>query len=364
MAEERLQKIMAAAGIASRRTCESLIEAGRVQVDGQVVTELGTKVDPDKVEIRVDGQPIHQPKRHVYYKVYKPRGVLSDIGGDTWGRQTVADLLPEDARRVFPVGRLDLISEGMVLLTDDGELANRLTHPRYEHPKIYYVLVQKLPTMLVLENLRTGIDLPTGRTQPCKVTVAKSLPEGLILDEGNAKGVWLQFVLREGKKRQIRHMTAAVGYPTQRLVRWAIGPVTVEGVKPGEYRPLTGAEVAALKGMITGEGSESPPRPAAAKPRIQSNRGGPSSRRGASTDKDEERGRSKGKDFAKGKARDKFKAKDETGGKGIGGGKREIKDEGRSGPRGKDGRKRVGGQKSGSSHKDGTGGRGGLSGRG
>ena len=266
MPEERLQKIMASAGVASRRASEKLIEAGRVQVDGVVVTELGTKVDPEQVEIHVDGQPISQPKRHVYYKVYKPRGVLSDIGGDTRGRQTVADLLPENARRVFPVGRLDLISEGMVLLTDDGMMANRLTHPRYEHPKVYYVLVEKMPTMTALESLRTGIDLPTGRTQPCQVMVVKRLPNGLILDEGNVKGIWLQMVLREGKKRQIRHMTAAVGYPTQRLVRWAIGPVTAEGVKPGEYRRLTGPEVAALREMI-GE----TPRPTTGKSKAKSN---------------------------------------------------------------------------------------------
>lgn len=275
MAEERLQKIMAGAGVASRRACEKMIEEGRVQVDGVVVTELGTKVDPDQVEISVDGQSISQPKRSVYYKVYKPRGVLSDIGGDTRGRQTVADLLPENARRVFPVGRLDLISEGMVLLTDDGALANRLTHPRYEHPKVYYVLVEKMPTGAALESLRTGIDLPTGRTRPCQVSVVKSLPSGLILDEGNARGVWLQFVLREGKKRQIRHMTAAVGYPTQRLVRWAIGPVTVDGVKPGEYRRLTGPEVAALQEMIgekSGSKSSEPSKPKLQKSRFKPGR--------------------------------------------------------------------------------------------
>ena len=352
MSEDRLQKIMAAAGVASRRACEDLMVAGRVQVDGQVVTELGTKVDPDKVEITVDGQPIKQPKRHVYYKVYKPRGVLSDIGGDTRGRQTVADLLPEDARRVFPVGRLDLISEGMVLLTDDGALANRLTHPRYEPPKISYVLVQKMPTMLALENLRTGVDLPTGRTQPCKVNVAKTLPEGLVLDEGVAKGVWLRIVLREGKKRQIRHMTAAVGYPTQRLVRWAIGPVTVEGVKPGEYRALTGTEVGSLKEMISGKGSESPPMPESARPRTQPNRGGPSTRYGASTGRDDERGR--GNEFAKGKDKYKAKDKDDTGSKPRGDAKRDTKDDGKFGPRGKDGRKRTG-----SGPKSGGGGRGG-----
>ena len=365
MSEDRLQKIMAAAGVASRRACEDLMVAGRVQVDGQVVTELGTKVDPDKVTITVDGQPIKQPKRHVYYKVYKPRGVLSDIGGDTRGRQTVADLLPEDARRVFPVGRLDLISEGMVLLTDDGALANRLTHPRYEHPKVYYVLVQKMPTMMALETLRTGVDLPTGRTRPCKVNVTTNLPEGLILDEGTAKGVWLRIVLREGKKRQIRHMTAAVGYPTQRLVRWSIGPVTVEGVNPGEYRALTGQEVGSLKEMISGKGSESPPQPASAKPRRAYNRGGSATRQGTGGGRDDERGRGRGNEFAKGKDKYKAKDKDEAGSKPRGDAKRDTKDDGKFGPRGKDGRKRSGsGPKGGGAPRGGSGQQGGGGDRG
>ncbi|MCB0161022.1 MAG: rRNA pseudouridine synthase, partial [Caldilineaceae bacterium] len=153
MAEERLQKVLAAAGVASRRASEELIQSGRVTVDGRVVTELGTKVDPDQAVIHVDGRPIQLPPRHVYIKLYKPRGILSDIGGDTRGRQTVADLVPDLERRVFTVGRLDLNSEGLVLLTDDGKLAHKLTHPRYEHPKVYYVLVEQRPSEDALRRL-------------------------------------------------------------------------------------------------------------------------------------------------------------------------------------------------------------------
>ena len=141
MAEERLQKVLAAAGVDSRRACEKLITQGRVQVNGQTVTELGTKVDPEKVLLSVDGKPVHKRKRHLYLKLNKPRDVLSDIGGDTRGRQSVADLLPPELSRVFPVGRLDLNSEGLILLTDDGALAHKLTHPSFRHEKIYYVLV-------------------------------------------------------------------------------------------------------------------------------------------------------------------------------------------------------------------------------
>ena len=135
MAEERLQKIMASAGVGSRRACEKLITAGRVQVGGHTVTELGAKADPEFVTISVDGKPLRFHERYVYVKLNKPRGVLSDIGGDTRGRKSVGDLLSLPNRRVFPVGRLDLNSEGLVLLTDDGELAHVLTHPRFQHQK-------------------------------------------------------------------------------------------------------------------------------------------------------------------------------------------------------------------------------------
>ena len=286
MAEERLQKVLAAAGIASRRASEKLITSGRVRVDGQVVTALGTKVDPARVSVSVDGRPVQFSDSNVYFRVYKPRGILSDIGGETRGRKTVASLLPRGAGRVFPVGRLDLRSEGLILLTDDGALANRLTHPRFEHPKTYYVLVAQRPSAEALARLREGVELESGRTAPARVEIADVLPARLVLDKGNQnfgastadgwknappeEGVWLRIVLREGKKRQIRHMAAAVGIDLRRLIRWSIGPLTLEGLQPGLSRELTAGEVYALKQMV-GKGSGG-----------RSSRGGPAKKDGRS----------------------------------------------------------------------------------
>jgi 23S rRNA pseudouridine2605 synthase len=255
MTAERLQKVMAAAGVGSRRLCETLITEGRVQVNGKTVTELGVKADPARDRIVVDGKRLEFQARHVYYKVHKPRGVISDIGGDEIDlrtgelRKTVADLLPPDHVRVFPVGRLDLHSEGLVLLTDDGELANRLTHPRYQHPKTYYVLLGEQPAQEALVQMRNGIDLPEGRTAPAEVMIVSYLPATLRLSKGPNEGVWLRIVLREGKKRQIRHMTAAVGYPTLRLLRWSIGPLTLGNLELGQFAPLTLDEINGLRQM-------------------------------------------------------------------------------------------------------------------
>ena len=247
MSEDRLQKVMAAAGVGSRRACETMITEGRVQVNGQTITELGTKVDPASVTVTVNGEPIRLPKRHVYLKVYKIRGILSDIGGDARGRRTVADLAPKGLGRVYPVGRLDMNSEGLLLLTDDGSLAHRLTHPRFEHPKKYYVLVAARPSDAALAQLRDGVDLPDGRTAPAWVRVSSGLPDELRLAPGPMSGVWLEIVLREGKKRQIRHMTAAIGCPTLRLIRWAIGPLQIGTLAPGASAFLTSKEIAALR---------------------------------------------------------------------------------------------------------------------
>jgi 23S rRNA pseudouridine2605 synthase len=255
MAEERLQKIMAAAGIASRRACEQMILDGRVQVDGQTITELGAKADPAVARIAVDGRPLEMPKRHTYIKLHKPQDVISDIGGDARDRRSVADLLPPDMGRVFPVGRLDLNSEGLMLLTDDGALAHKLTHPRFEHPKTYFVLVEKQPTSHALERLRKGVEIEEYRTAPAEVRVMERLPARLQLAEGRTAGVWLEIILREGKKRQIRHMTAAVGYPTLRLVRWAIGPLTLADLAAGELAALKPQEVKALQEIAAGKGS-------------------------------------------------------------------------------------------------------------
>lgn len=269
MSEERLQKVMAAAGIASRRASEKLIAAGRVSVNGRIVTEMGVKVDLSKDKVTVDGKPVRTSNRHVYVKVHKPKGMLSDIGGQTDGRPTVADLLPPGVGRVFPVGRLDLNSEGLVLLTDDGELAHRLTHPRYEHPKTYYVLIDSFPGEEALNRLRNGIDLEDGRTAPAKVDIVDSPPAGLILDEGYRRGTWLRIVLREGKKRQIRHMISAVDLFLHRLVRWSIGPLTVAQLPPRESAHLSKGEVASLRDMAESKrrrsGADRPPRPSSSR---------------------------------------------------------------------------------------------------
>lgn len=253
MAEERLQKVLAAAGVASRRASETLIATGRVKVNGVRVTEMGTKVDPETAVIEVDGQVVSLAKRQVYLKLHKPRNVISDIGGERHGRQTVEDLLPPGVGRLFPVGRLDLNSEGLMLLTDDGDMAHKLTHPRYEHPKTYYVLLGERPTVSALERLRTGVELEDGKTAPAQVQVVQRLPGAIQLAPGPTQGIWLEIVLREGKKRQIRHMTAAVGYPTLRLVRWAIGPLELGALPVGESAPLSRSEVAALRAVLRGE---------------------------------------------------------------------------------------------------------------
>lgn len=264
MSEERLQKVMAGAGVASRRASEKLIAAGRVSVNGKIVTEMGVKVDLSNDKVMVDGKPLRISNRHVYVKVYKPKGMLSDIGGQTDGRPTVAELLPPGVGRVFPVGRLDLNSEGLVLLTDDGELAHRLTHPRYEHPKTYYVLIDSYPGEEALNRLRNGIELEDGLTAPAKVDIVDSPPVGLILDEGYRRGTWLRIVLREGKKRQIRHMISAVDLFLHRLVRWSIGPLTIARLPPRESAHLAKGELASLRDMVESKrpkrGANRPPR--------------------------------------------------------------------------------------------------------
>ncbi|MEZ4708627.1 MAG: pseudouridine synthase [Caldilineaceae bacterium] len=252
MAEERLQKVMAAAGIGSRRTCEKIIAAGRVKIDGRTVTEMGVKVDPEQAQITVNGRPLKAPARNTYIKMYKPRHILGDVGGnDEYGRATVLSLLPPNSGRLFPVGRLDLNSEGLVLLTNDGELANRLTHPRYEHPKTYYVLLDKNPGQAAINQLINGVTLPDGyKTAHARVSVVERLPAQLQLAPGPKAGCWLEIVLKEGKKRQVRHMTAAVGHPTLRLIRWSIGPLTLAGLKEGASAPLTRRELGALRQSV------------------------------------------------------------------------------------------------------------------
>ncbi len=236
MTAERLQKVLAAAGVASRRAAEQLIISGRVQVNGKTVTELGTKVDPQRDRILVDGQPIVVSTQRVYFVLHKPKGVLT-TAKDPFGRRTVMDLLPEGCPRVFPVGRLDVDSEGLLLLTNDGELAHALMHPRHGVEKEYVVEVEGCISPVAVRHLREGVALEEGRTRPAAVRVVQ---------RGRDRTV-LAITLREGRKRQIRRMCCTVGYPVVRLVRVRIGPLRLGGLAPGALRCLKDTEVAALR---------------------------------------------------------------------------------------------------------------------
>lgn len=233
--EHRLQKILAAAGYGSRRACEELIRQGRVQVNGQVA-QIGQKADLSHDRITVDGRQVHVGQQHVYIALHKPRGILSDEG-DATGHVPMARDLVSLPGRLFPVGRLDLRSEGLLLLTDDGELANRLTHPRYEHDKEYHALVEGLPDEQTLHKWQRGVFLDGRKTAPAEVSILRR--------EG--KRTWLRIVLHEGRKRQIRRVAAMLGHPVHRLIRVRIGPVRLGTLKPGEWRYLTERELRALR---------------------------------------------------------------------------------------------------------------------
>jgi len=232
--EERLQKILARAGFGSRRNCEDIIREGRVAVNGQPA-QLGQKADPRRDRITVDGKPVRVGRAFTYIALHKPRGVLSDVEG-SGERPSVVDLVDAPAR-LFPVGRLDQNSEGLILLTDDGELANLLTHPRYEHTKEYRVYVEGQPAEDVLARWRQGVRLDGQKTAPAKVSVLSHEREH----------TWLRVVLREGRKRQIRRIAAQLGHPVRRLIRVRIGPLHLGDLKPGEWRPLSQQEVQHLQ---------------------------------------------------------------------------------------------------------------------
>jgi 23S rRNA pseudouridine2605 synthase len=223
---ERLQKVLARAGFGSRRTCEDLIAAGRVSVNGEVAI-LGQRVDPDVDRVDVDGVPASVRDGLVYYLLNKPRGVVT-TASDPQRRPTVVELVPLEPR-VFSVGRLDADSEGLLLLTNDGDLTHRLTHPSFGIEKEYLVEVEGEPTPHALRCLRYGIELEDGVTAPARV--------------GQVGANTLRITIHEGRNRQVRRMCAAVGYPVLRLVRTRIGPLADRSLKPGQWRPLTQAEV-------------------------------------------------------------------------------------------------------------------------
>jgi len=229
--------VLAAAGLGSRRECEQLIVEGRVEVDGEVVSELGACVDRQRSEIRVDGEPLARP-RLVYYAIHKPTGVVTTTR-DPAGRPRVVDLLPPSAGRVFPVGRLDLASEGLILATNDGALANQLTHPRHGVQKTYEVQVAGHPDPEVLAQLRRGVHLSEGFAHAVHVRLKSRLQRSSVLE----------MVLDEGRNREVRRLLARVGHKVQRLTRIAVGPIRLGELPRGAYRKLSSEEVRKLRAV-------------------------------------------------------------------------------------------------------------------
>jgi 23S rRNA pseudouridine2605 synthase len=232
---ERLHVYLARNGVASRRESERLIAAGRVRVNGEVVATRGADLDPVRDQVEIDGNPLAASPSHVYIALHKPSGVVSSAR-DQSGRRVVTDLV-KTSTRVFPVGRLDADSEGLLLLTNDGDFALRLTHPRFQVEKEYTALVQGVPSGEVLARLESGVLLDGELTAPASAR---------LLEVVGGRS-WVSVVLREGKKRQVRRMLAAVGHQVRRLVRIRIGSVRLGDLPPGASRPLTRAEIASLR---------------------------------------------------------------------------------------------------------------------
>ena len=252
---ERLQKILAQAGYGSRRACEDFITAGRVRVNGQIAS-LGQKADPAMDKITVDGKPIAAAESLTYIALYKPRNVLSTVErerGDD--RQTVRDLVDSPAH-LHPVGRLDFESEGLVLMTNDGDLTNRLTHPRYGHEKEYRVLLARRPDRDQLEAWRRGVVLEDGY---------KTAPLDVRFEGAQGKGAWVRVIMGEGRKRQIRETCKQLGLPIVRILRIRIGELRLGNLKPRQWRYLTRDEVDALKGKDAKKKANRDPHPASPK---------------------------------------------------------------------------------------------------
>lgn len=247
---ERLQKYLSASGVASRRAAEQLIVEGRVRVNGRTA-QVGESIDPASDRVEVDGRPVQPEDRKVYILLNKPRGTITSAK-DTHGRDTVLDRVSAVGERVFPVGRLDLDVEGALLLTNDGELAFRLTHPSYEVDKVYLAWVKGIVTPETAARLRAGVVLDDGKTAPAKVIVLRS----------GARATMIQITLHEGRKREVKRMCAAVGHPVRELQRVAFANLRLGELKPGEWRHLTPQEVEKLKHLV---GLDSPrgPRPSA-----------------------------------------------------------------------------------------------------
>jgi 23S rRNA pseudouridine2605 synthase len=235
----RLQKLIAGTGLSSRRKAEQLIASGRVTVNGKVVKELGTKVDPGRDHVKVDGKHLTSAQPFVYLLLNKPKHVMSTLD-DPGGRPTVKDFLRGVLVRVFPVGRLDFDSEGLMLLTNNGELAQALLHPRYHVPKTYLIKVKGILTDGEIWQLESGVQLEDGMTGPAQVKkVSKA--------EANS---WLEITIREGRKHQVKRMLESVGHPVIRLTRVKMGPLALGRLAPGEFRFLTDREANALRELV------------------------------------------------------------------------------------------------------------------
>ena len=232
-AGERVQKVLAHAGVGSRRAVEEMVAAGRIRINGKVARP-GQRVDITKDKVEVDGSTVPLRTELAYYLLNKPTGVVA-TASDPEGRATVLDLVDVD-RRVWPVGRLDIDSEGALIITNDGELTNGLTHPRYEVPKVYIAEVEGHVGHRALARLARGVDLEDGRTKPAEASIV----------ERRAGATLVRLTITEGRNRQVRRMAEAVGHPVKRLVRVAIGPLQVGRLKPGTYRKLSPAEVRSL----------------------------------------------------------------------------------------------------------------------
>lgn len=234
MTEERLQRALARAGYGSRRSCEELIVAGRVTLNGSVAT-LGDKSEVGRDEVRVDGSVVNLDPNVRYYALHKPAGIVTTMD-DPQGRPDIRTYLPGEGPRVFPVGRLDRDSEGLLLLTNDGELANRLMHPSFGMEKEYLAEVEGVPGPKQLARLRAGVELDDGPARPTSARV---------VDASRGRGA-VRVVMTEGRKREVRRMLAAVGLPVTRLIRVRVGPITLGGLAPGQIRELSHEEIVTL----------------------------------------------------------------------------------------------------------------------
>jgi len=287
---ERLQKVLAAAGLGSRRNCEELITAGRVEVDRKTVTQLGTRIDPLKAEVRVDGEKLPNPKR-VVYMLHKPVGVVT-TNYDPAGRPRVVDLVPGE-QRLFAIGRLDRMSEGLILVTNDGALANLLSHPRYGVEKKYLVQVAGVPSQELIDKIRRGITLAEGKVHAKRVDIRSQHKQSAVLE----------MILDEGKNREIRRMLARLGHKVHQLKRVGVGKLSLGNLLPSQWRQLAWSEIEALRndaiaavGLIEAgrlsdfpmDQEDRPSRPsrggrptAAGRPRATTGRPGPGGPRGS-----------------------------------------------------------------------------------